>query len=265
MTSRFFGTVLVALVFTSPCSAGVVFNSATVTSDTYAEAWAETLFKGVPGESFVFDYPKNPTKVELNALPPVAGLGVQATASTISAYAYGAQSLSVIWSSAASLVLSSRASSVASTDVPSGKVTEDRADVSGSSAFFYQFALDATYHYSVNYELVDHSVTGQADLFTGFALAHAGGASVFHEENKSSEALAGTLGPGTYLLKYWNSSDAQSANGVSDGVAGLSDSLGFTLTSGVPEPSTWAMMMLGFAGLGFMAYRRRNNLAPRAV
>lgn len=27
----------------------------------------------------------------------------------------------------------------------------------------------------------------------------------------------------------------------------------------VPEPSTWAMMFLGFAGLGFMAYRRRSN------
>jgi hypothetical protein len=26
--------------------------------------------------------------------------------------------------------------------------------------------------------------------------------------------------------------------------------------TGVPEPSTWAMMILGFAGLGFMAYRR---------
>ena len=25
----------------------------------------------------------------------------------------------------------------------------------------------------------------------------------------------------------------------------------------VPEPSTWAMMILGFAGVGFMAYRRR--------
>ena len=24
---------------------------------------------------------------------------------------------------------------------------------------------------------------------------------------------------------------------------------------GVPEPSTWAMMLLGFAGLGFMAYQ----------
>jgi uncharacterized protein (TIGR03118 family) len=27
--------------------------------------------------------------------------------------------------------------------------------------------------------------------------------------------------------------------------------------SAVPEPSTWAMMLLGFAGLGFMAYRRK--------
>jgi hypothetical protein len=27
----------------------------------------------------------------------------------------------------------------------------------------------------------------------------------------------------------------------------------------VPEPSTWAMMVLGFAGVGFMAYRRKNN------
>jgi hypothetical protein len=31
--------------------------------------------------------------------------------------------------------------------------------------------------------------------------------------------------------------------------------------SGVPEPSTWAMMILGFAGVGFMAYRRRNSNA----
>jgi hypothetical protein len=32
------------------------------------------------------------------------------------------------------------------------------------------------------------------------------------------------------------------------------------VTPGVPEPSTWAMMILGFAGVGFMAYRRRNGL-----
>ena len=34
---------------------------------------------------------------------------------------------------------------------------------------------------------------------------------------------------------------------------------GSTVTSAVPEPSTWAMMVLGFAGVGFMAYRRKRN------
>jgi PEP-CTERM motif len=29
--------------------------------------------------------------------------------------------------------------------------------------------------------------------------------------------------------------------------------------SAVPEPSTWAMMVLGFVGVGFMAYRRRDR------
>jgi hypothetical protein len=31
------------------------------------------------------------------------------------------------------------------------------------------------------------------------------------------------------------------------------------LTSAIPEPSTWAMMLLGFAGVGFMAYRRKSK------
>jgi hypothetical protein len=36
-----------------------------------------------------------------------------------------------------------------------------------------------------------------------------------------------------------------------------------TLTAGVPEPSTWAMMILGFMGVGFMAYRRKSGPALR--
>jgi len=27
----------------------------------------------------------------------------------------------------------------------------------------------------------------------------------------------------------------------------------------VPEPSTWAMLILGFAGVGYLAYRRNNR------
>jgi outer membrane lipase/esterase len=34
----------------------------------------------------------------------------------------------------------------------------------------------------------------------------------------------------------------------------------FDAVTAVPEPSTWAMMILGFFGLGFMAHRRRNQL-----
>jgi hypothetical protein len=41
--------------------------------------------------------------------------------------------------------------------------------------------------------------------------------------------------------------------GAANGEAFLNESV----TTGVPEPSTWAMMLLGFAGIGFMAYRRK--------
>jgi hypothetical protein len=30
-----------------------------------------------------------------------------------------------------------------------------------------------------------------------------------------------------------------------------------TFTIGIPEPSTWATMLIGFAGLGYAALRRR--------
>jgi hypothetical protein len=36
------------------------------------------------------------------------------------------------------------------------------------------------------------------------------------------------------------------------------NSFEFTNVNGVPEPATWAMMILGFFGVGFMAYRRKS-------
>ena len=32
-----------------------------------------------------------------------------------------------------------------------------------------------------------------------------------------------------------------------------------TPVTAVPEPATWAMMLFGFAGIGFMAYRRKSK------
>jgi hypothetical protein len=41
--------------------------------------------------------------------------------------------------------------------------------------------------------------------------------------------------------------------------AGTLDGGQMFTVSDVPEPSTWAMLILGFAGIGFMAYRRKRN------
>lgn len=35
------------------------------------------------------------------------------------------------------------------------------------------------------------------------------------------------------------------------------------ISSAVPEPSTWAMMILGFCGIGFLSYRRHNEAFAR--
>jgi hypothetical protein len=37
------------------------------------------------------------------------------------------------------------------------------------------------------------------------------------------------------------------------------------INAAVPEPSTWAMMILGFAGLGYVAYRRQKKNAVALV
>jgi PEP-CTERM motif len=46
-----------------------------------------------------------------------------------------------------------------------------------------------------------------------------------------------------------------------------SDTNSFELTniSAVPEPGTWTMLILGFFGVGFLAYRRKNTLTFRVA
>jgi hypothetical protein len=61
-----------------------------------------------------------------------------------------------------------------------------------------------------------------------------------------------TIAPGTYYVE------------IAGTVAGPTDTShygGSFSISAVPEPSTWAMMILGFIGVGFMAYRRKDKQA----
>jgi hypothetical protein len=43
------------------------------------------------------------------------------------------------------------------------------------------------------------------------------------------------------------------------------DTVVINFASAVPEASTWAMMIFGFAGVGFMAYCRKNKMALNAA
>jgi len=59
----------------------------------------------------------------------------------------------------------------------------------------------------------------------------------------------------TFVSGYFNIGDNQ-----------LTGKTPFTpQVAAVPEPATWAMMILGFVGVGFMAYRRRNQRAALAA
>jgi hypothetical protein len=63
---------------------------------------------------------------------------------------------------------------------------------------------------------------------------------------------------GTLLLDVYNGA----ANAGTFQILAFNDgtvaSGSYTIAPAVPEPSTWAMMILGFCGIGFMAYRRKS-------
>jgi hypothetical protein len=67
----------------------------------------------------------------------------------------------------------------------------------------------------------------------------------------------------SYLTAFANYSDGLNVylDAVTPGAntIGLSGHDYATPTSAVPEPSTWFMMILGFAGIGFMAHRRKRK------
>ncbi len=76
-----------------------------------------------------------------------------------------------------------------------------------------------------------------------------------------------TLANGDLVDLYSNGGNGPGVYGVVvlvDGVADYKSAGGLSLTA-APEPSTWAMMMLGFAGLGFAGYRKARRTSAIAA
>jgi hypothetical protein len=60
--------------------------------------------------------------------------------------------------------------------------------------------------------------------------------------------------PGNIILTFDNVLLARAGLDVS-----LNNDSGVWAIAGVPEPTTWAMLLIGFAGIGFASYRRALN------
>jgi PEP-CTERM motif len=62
-------------------------------------------------------------------------------------------------------------------------------------------------------------------------------------------------------LNFAGTAESISFAGVANQIVFDDVTFGSATVGGVPEPSTWAMMILGFAGIGFVFYRRQSKPA----
>jgi hypothetical protein len=88
---------------------------------------------------------------------------------------------------------------------------------------------------------------GPSNEYNGSAITVAGNVVSGSEGNGSIEFF------GTFDSITWTNPAAENWYGFTVGVQ-----------SSVPEPSTWAMMILGFAAIGFFAHRRNKSGAVAA-
>ena len=122
--------------------------------------------------------------------------------------------------------------------------------------------------FTITYDPSVFGVTGSLDAFssnldasygtfawtnqTGYGLAIGDACSAVNCHGGARNAFFGLATDGSVEAYYSTNSttgfDTQSGN-----------------VTAVPEPSTWAMMILGFVGVGFMAYRRKPRPALMAT
>ncbi|MBR0697815.1 PEP-CTERM sorting domain-containing protein [Bradyrhizobium lablabi] len=70
---------------------------------------------------------------------------------------------------------------------------------------------------------------------------------------------------GTDYISVYTSSANVYSTPYGHGEASINFTINGPFVAAVPEPSTWAMLIAGFAAIGLLAYRRRNNAVLKAA
>jgi PEP-CTERM motif len=121
------------------------------------------------------------------------------------------------------------------------------------------------------------SATGTTATFSGADLSATPSNIIFTSTTSADAVFAQGSSPQNGLAFFFGDPSAAGFCAVSGGSGSFGACQGGVLTpattansltiavAAVPEPSTWAMMILGFTSLGFMAYRRKANPALMAA
>jgi hypothetical protein len=94
---------------------------------------------------------------------------------------------------------------------------------------------------------------------TSFDYATAPGFFSFEDRHLVFNINPETIGPGHEAGDFFFGTSTLASTVTLDLVNGNDQFSSVSFTASVPEPSTWAMMILGFLGVGFVAYRKKNN------
>lgn len=163
-------------------------------------------------------------------------------------------------------------STITATDV-SGSISTNQDDYTigaltwvNRATFFTDKNFNVTYTFALNFTSPNNSSDTQTFSLNVLQPTNPPGDTVL---GLSSATLAG-LGP--FILNgvtvsdfkfHWagaGSYDGSTWNNPEGGTSHLYITADFT--AAVPELSTWAMMVLGFAGVGFLTYRRSRRSSP---
>lgn len=130
-----------------------------------------------------------------------------------------------------------------------GAISQALSGLSLGSSYAVTFALSGNPDGVPMIKNLQVSIDGQSQTFT------------FNDSGISRSAM--NYLTETFDFTYTGESNLLSFASIDNPDSAYGPVIGNIEISAVPEPSTWAMMILGFLGIGFMAYRHKDGASVR--